>query len=450
MHTNIVAIVQMQSKSKMSCLDLFLLLRSKNQKRTSKNIVENALSLNLIMKIRRTDTASHWRLRSARKFTNDLNAAANNGAPEPFSGDNEDIVCAKSLFGGDAKGLQTSLGNTRTAVLDGTKVTFELSEEVTQKPSTGREERLKKSFTNANAIQSNWDLRARLFLMRFGAVKLTCAYLAVFATLTSIFAGLFMLHADKCCGDPLLNFGHNLAFSVQTATTIGYGTYSPVGVYQDFLVVIISVLFLVLNTVYGGLLFLQFITPICKIQFSNIITYSNIHGLPCLEIRVGNCDGTSNTLIGLEASLDMSTFLSYNDEMGVQRSLGHTEALKLMSDKRHALQGMWTVRHVVDEHSPLFGLRLDEHPGTEIVQLELRITGTQGSTGLPVAAQVAYQTEDVVIGHRFLDQITWDEGSQELCCDFSKTDITEPAPVWYPCPRTKPIRFKEEKIIQGV
>ena len=96
MHTNLVAIVQMQSKSKcaMSCLDLFLLLRSKNQKRTSKNIVENALSLNLIMRIRRTDTASHWRLRSARKFTNDLNAAANNGAPEPFSGDNEDIVCA--------------------------------------------------------------------------------------------------------------------------------------------------------------------------------------------------------------------------------------------------------------------------------------------------------------------------------------------------------------------
>lgn len=187
------------------------------------------------------------------------------------------------------------IGETRIVMVQGRPITLELQENITQKPKTDRQERLKRSFLNKNAEQSSWQVRARCFLLKLDVVTITFMYFGSWIFLNTLFSVLWYFgNSEGCCGDPDMTFAHNFDFAFQTTSTIGYGSYSPDGFYANFWVVIASYSVLLLNTVFAGLLFSKFIEPVGKLCFSDVMTLSNLNGLPCLQLRVGNADGTKN------------------------------------------------------------------------------------------------------------------------------------------------------------
>jgi Inward rectifier potassium channel C-terminal domain len=116
----------------------------------------------------------------------------------------------------------------------------------------------------------------------------------------------------------------------------------------------------------------------------------------------------------------------------------HTVELPLLSSRHHELTNvMWTIRHVIDEHSPLFGLDLLVPPGNSIIEFRVCLNATQKVTGSSVYSHFAYEVMDLMIGHRFVDQISWDPITKKGCCDFAKINDTVPHPVWYPTSRSK-------------
>ena len=122
---------------------------------------------------------------------------------------------------------------------------------------------------------------------------------------------------------------------------------------------------------------------------------------------------------------------------------GQTCILKLTSDRRHDLnEGAWTIRHVVDESSPLFGLRFDEPPGKQIVIFRLSVCGTQSISGRSVLKQTAYEIQDIMIGYKFQDQTTYDGAAKTLHCDYGKMNDIVPSSVWYLNP--SPSSFSHE------
>ena len=204
----------------------------------------------------------------------------------------------------------------RTGVVDGKKVVFELRTNVTQRPKTPRNERLSRRHVIMNSDRSSPEVRLRFWLMHFQLTSLSASFLGVFVLLNVLFAGLFYATDGRCCGDPELTFGQVFAFSIQTSSTIGYGGFTPQGTVSNFLVVILYYISTLINTLFAGLLFTKFVTPVINVQFSNVITFCNVNGVPCLSVRLGNADGYSNRLDRYQCPLYL--FLS-NSLCGSQR-----------------------------------------------------------------------------------------------------------------------------------
>jgi inward rectifier potassium channel len=191
-----------------------------------------------------------------------------------------------------------------------------------------------------------------------------------------------------------------------------------------------------LNNVYGGLLLLKFIAPNAKVKFSEMITLSNVNGVPCLELRIGNEDGSANLLKDLRARLAYSYRIEYTDENGKMQHIGQTQELHLIHDSHMQLgEIVWTLRHKIDESSPLFGLDFLEFPGNKIYAIEACFNGTQENTGSPVFCQMTYTLDELMIGHKFVDQISFNEQQSIMTVDYGTFNETVPHPVWYPCSR---------------
>lgn len=165
---------------------------------------------------------------------------------------------------------------------------------------------------------------------------------------------ILVFQKDGCCDDSEMTFADKFAFTVQTATTVGYGVFSPHGYNSSFFVVILcSVSVLPTYTIFGGLIFAQYSRRDAKIEFSSIIICSNFNGLPCLSIRVGNVDGPSNKLIEVNGQLTCSYSLSFIDEDGETHKFDQTVKLKPHHEKIQDLRGLWVLRDIIVESSPL-------------------------------------------------------------------------------------------------
>ena len=342
---------------------------------------------------------------------------------------------------------------TRVGCIDDRRVEFELVSNVNQAPEENFAERGKISFRNIRYLQMSLEERIRLYICQWNITKLCFLYVSIFVLLNLMFAGFFSALEENCCGDPDLGFRENFQFTIQTWTTIGYGTLSPVGDTATFWVIVNSILSLIINTIFAGLLFLRIVRPSANLQFSKIVTYGNVHGLPCLEIRVGNPENF-NLLIDVigtlqmvwEGSEDSCDYGNYANEVGIgdanedndvnnninttfANTIVITRDLKLLQDSYYTMPSVRTFRHVVDESSPLFGLRFDEFQ--KMFYLNFRIQATNITTQSQISNSTMYDHHDILVGHRFRPQVQLNQKKLTLTCDFSRMNETHPFPVWY-------------------
>lgn len=320
----------------------------------------------------------------------------------------------------------------RTGVVDGKKVVFELRTNVNEKPKVSREERMKRKREIVNSNRSGLEVRIRFWLMHFTVEALSASFLAAFVAMNVIYAAFFYALDGTCCDDPELSFGEVFAFCVQTSATIGYGAMAPSGRWSNFFVLMLSYGSILMNTLFAGLLFTKFVTPVINIQFSDVMTICNVNGVPCLSFRIGNADGLENPLTDINVRLTYAYQIPYTDHKGEQKFFRQTEELQLLSSRQHGLLEEWTLRHVLDESSPLFGLNFEEHPANKIYVFTLSVDAVQEITKSTVNVQTEYGIEDILIGHSFLNVVTMSEDGRCAISDYSKMSETEPYPVWYP------------------
>lgn len=156
-------------------------------------------------------------------------------------------------------------------------------------------------------------------------------------------------------------------------------------------------------------------------------------GQPCLEIRVGNTDGINNKLINAEANLVVVSHQQYwCQEDNKLKTMTQPEDLKLAVSSQHFFIGVWTLRHFIDETSPLYGFRFDEFPGNTIYEFQLNIKAIQTLTKGEIYAQDTYSVQDVLVGHSFEDQVTYGAELRKGLFDYAKMSCTRPSLVWYP------------------
>jgi inward rectifier potassium channel len=243
----------------------------------------------------------------------------------------------------------------------------------------------------------------------------------VYVALNLFFAMLYRLGGNSIAGMASDSFLEAFFFSVQTLATVGYGHMYPSNVYGHIVTTIEIMCGMFLLAVMTGLIFVRFSRPTARILFSNTMVICPFNGQPTLMLRVANL--RHHSMVEAEFRVAFT-----RDETTLEgETVRRFYPLKLDFDRLSIFPVALTLRHFIDQQSPLYGatpesLRAcDAFLLTSIVCVE---------TVIPAAVQMQhdYTWRDIRFGERFVE-IYNDLEDGRLSVDYGRIHETEPAPV---------------------
>ena len=228
----------------------------------------------------------------------------------------------------------------------------------------------------------------------------TLSYLIV----NTVFAVAFQalgpgaLHAterDLGLGD----FGRAFFFSVQTLTTVGYGSVYPAGIAANLFAAAEAATGLMGFALATGLLFARFSRPSSKLVFSETMVVAPHGEGTSLQFRVAN--QRSNVLMEVEARMMLITIERSSD--GDMKRVFRNLALDLPQINFLALT--WTVVHPINQESPLHGKTNDDLKEQQAEVLIL-VKGFDDSFRQVVHTRYSYRWDEIQWSAKFAPAFT--------------------------------------------
>lgn len=218
----------------------------------------------------------------------------------------------------------------------------------------------------------------------------------VYLLANAIFAGLYMVEPGSVAAASG-GFRDAFFFSVQTMSTIGYGTMVPATRFADILVTIEALFGILLVAVLTGITFARFARPTAKVLFSKKMVIARRDGVRYLMVRMANW--RHNNVV--EAHLRM--FILHRSRTLEGEELRIPAELELVRNRTAVFWMSWTAVHRIDESSPFFSpesfARLRAH-GTGVY---LFFNGVDQTISTQIHASYTYSLDDIIEGARFVD-----------------------------------------------
>jgi inward rectifier potassium channel len=241
--------------------------------------------------------------------------------------------------------------------------------------------------------------------------------LAIYVLVNLVFAGLYVL-GGKCIAElPAGSFFDAFFFSVETLATVGYGHMYPDTFYGHCLTTIEIVVGMFGMAVVTGLIFVRFSRPTARILFSKCAVISPFDGVPTLMLRVANMRHISMA----EAEFRMMLFRDEWIQEG--ETVRRFYPLKLQFDRMIAFPVALTLRHVIDESSPLFGLTPKDLENND-TRFMASIVCIDTVIPAPVQSATDYSYEDILWNRRFVE-IYPETPDGRLIVDYGRIHDTE-------------------------
>lgn len=207
-------------------------------------------------------------------------------------------------------------------------------------------------------------------------------------------------------------------FSVQTMGTIGYGAMAPSSNAANALVVFESVVSLIFTALSTGLIFAKFSLPTARVMFTREATISPMDGVPTLAFRLGN--QRANRIVEAQVRVVLTRTETTKEGKTFYRSFD----LKLARERLVSLSRSWTVLHVIDEKSPLYGETAETLAKKE-AELMVSILGTDDLWMQSVHASHRYMHDEIIWGKRHADVLS--EVGDDVILDLNKFHDLESA-----------------------
>src|SRR6478672_7531836 len=218
----------------------------------------------------------------------------------------------------------------------------------------------------------------------------------VFLVFNAVFALLYWLGDQPVSNVPGGAYIDYLYFSIETLSTAGYGDMHPQTHYGHFIATVELFTGIFSMSLMTGLIFARFARPNARLLFAENPVISNYEGKPTLMLRFVN---ERHNIIG---NANAKLWLLRN----VASKEGHTQRrfyeLPLLRNEHPALALSWTLYHVIDEKSPLYGLDADAIRAIK-VSLLVVVTGYDVLAAQTIHARRSYDHTDIRFGRHYVD-----------------------------------------------
>jgi len=273
-------------------------------------------------------------------------------------------------------------------------------------------------FLKVNSVTWQWrDIYHWLLSLtwpHFATFLLSC-YIGV----NVIFACLFLLVADGVAELKPGSFPGAFFFSVETLATVGYGHTYPVSLAAHLVATAEIITGMFGMAVTTGLIFVRFSRPTANLLFSKGLVISKFDGKPTLMMRVAN----QRHQPMVEVQFRIMMIRTETTEEG--DTIARFHELPLQIKGVIVFPAALTVRHVIDEHSPLYG-RTPEDLERDSARFVASVACIDTVVPAALHSQANYTWQDVKYGHRFVEIYTEAEGDGRWVVDYGKLHETEP------------------------
>lgn len=217
-------------------------------------------------------------------------------------------------------------------------------------------------------------------------------------------------------------FMNSFFFSAQTLTTVGFGRVNPQNSWTNIIATLEAGVGLMVFAVATGLLYGRFSRPVTNMKFSNnaIIT-KWADNLTAFQFRIANAFNTE--MMDAEIQIIASWLEPADDGTELRKFFN----LKLEYARIVFFPTVWTVNHIINEESPMYGKTIDELNRQEAEFLIL-FKAYDDTFAQTVNARYSYRHDEIVYGAKFKRIIIIDEtGKSQVALDrmsdFEKAEM---------------------------
>jgi inward rectifier potassium channel len=255
--------------------------------------------------------------------------------------------------------------------------------------------------------------------------RLVATFVAGYLVMNLVFGSLYMLVGVEHIGNADLgSLGGRwlsaVGMSVQTLTTVGYGSLYPTSAATWLLAACEGVFGILGFSLIAAVIFARFARPTARLAYSSHALIAPFRDGWSLQVRLAN--RRNALLVEVEARL----LMAMADVDATAERLQYF-TLPLQIDKVSFLPLSWTIVHPITPESPLAGMSLGDLR-TRRAELLLIVKGIDEGYMQPVITRHSFRYDEIAWGGRFVKAYGVRDGAARL--ELSKiSDYTpEPAP----------------------
>jgi inward rectifier potassium channel len=247
------------------------------------------------------------------------------------------------------------------------------------------------------------------------------ALATIFILLNLAFACLYWLGEAPIANAKPGSFSDLFFFSVETTSTVGYGDMHPQTMYGHAIATAENFVGMVSLAVMTGLVFSRFSRPRARLIYADNAVITRHNGQPTLMVRLANARNNFIT----NASAKMWVIRPEQSREG--RRMTRFVPLELERNENPVFALTWTLMHIIDEASPLYGMDAEAIAASEM-NFVVSISGLDETSAQIVYSRKPYAAQSIKVDHEFVDVVSIDEDGLRRI-DYAKLHQTRPAPI---------------------